>query len=40
VSVGMLYVDSANTAGMRLYGGLGFTVHHSDRAFVTTVSGG
>ncbi len=34
VSIGMLYVDAANTAGVRLYDGLGFTIHHTDRTYV------
>ncbi|MGH9134914.1 MAG: mycothiol synthase [Ilumatobacteraceae bacterium] len=33
VSVGMLYVDHHNTAGIGLYEGLGFTVHRTDRAY-------
>ena len=29
----MLYVDSSNVAAMQLYGSLGFTIEHTDRAY-------
>lgn len=37
LEVGMLYVDGTNDAGMHLYTKLGFTVHHTDRTYTTTV---
>jgi mycothiol synthase len=35
--VGMLYVDGDNAAGLRLYEGLGFELHHTDTSFTTTM---
>ena len=29
----ILYVDSSNAAAMQLYGSLGFTIEHTDRAY-------
>jgi mycothiol synthase len=36
VTVGMLYVTGSNTAAVRLYGALGFTVDHVDRSYLLT----
>ena len=38
IGTGMLYVDGANTAAVRMYERIGFTIHHSDRVFVANVS--
>lgn len=32
-TMGMLYVDAANEGAMRLYGRIGFKIHHTDQAF-------
>ena len=32
-TMGLLYVDAANESAMRLYGRIGFQIHHTDRAF-------
>jgi len=37
IDVGMLYVDGTNVAAIAMYTKLGFTQHHTDRAFVGTV---
>jgi mycothiol synthase len=37
ISIGMLYVDGDNTAAMRLYEGLGFTVHQTKRTYTVDV---
>jgi mycothiol synthase len=37
VGVGMLYVDESNTGAVALYDALGFTVHHTDVAYTTTI---
>jgi mycothiol synthase len=37
-SIGLLYVDGANTAALGLYRALGFRVHRTDRAYELTVA--
>ena len=34
LTVGMLYVDGGNTAAVGMYDRLGFTIHHTDRAYL------
>jgi mycothiol synthase len=38
VTVGMLYVTGSNTAAVRLYESLGFSVDHADRSYLLTQS--
>lgn len=38
LDVGMLYVDGGNEAGLRLYGKLGFEIHHTDTAWTRQVT--
>jgi mycothiol synthase len=38
ITVGMLYVDGANVAAVSLYGSMGFSVDHVDRAYVKHVA--
>jgi mycothiol synthase len=40
LSVGMLYVDGANTAALTLYLSMGFTQDHVDRAYVVRLDAG
>ena len=37
-NVGMLYVDADNAPALKMYEGLGFVTHQTDRAFVGDVS--
>jgi mycothiol synthase len=38
LTVGMLHVDAANTAGLSLYERLGFSIHHADHAYVGDIA--
>jgi mycothiol synthase len=38
LTVGMLYVDGGNTAGLALYDRLGFSIHHTDVAWTLEVT--
>jgi mycothiol synthase len=38
LAVGMLYVEASNDAALRLYDGLGFTRHHTDRSATLEVA--
>jgi mycothiol synthase len=39
LEVGMLHVDAANTSALSMYGRLGFSIHHTDRAYVADLAG-
>ncbi len=40
LTVGMLYVDAANTTAVTMYRSMGFSDHHVDRAYVKVVDAG
>jgi len=40
IATGMLYVDASNTAARALYDAIGFTYHHTDRAYLRNVAPG
>ena len=37
IDVGMLYVDADNTPAVGLYLALGFTIHHTNRAYTADI---
>jgi mycothiol synthase len=39
LEVGMLHVDAANTSALSMYERLGFSIHHTDRAYVADLAG-
>lgn len=39
LEVGMLYVEADNEPALRTYGSIGFTTHHTDRAYRRTIEG-
>ncbi len=38
LTTGMLYVDGGNTGAVTMYEKLGFTIHHTDRAYLGHVA--